>query len=205
MKRKTTDDTKLLLEGQRPDIGNGRTRITLTATQREQLARNRQIEEAVAMFLDLDVDRTNAQIADQLGLSKDQLKRLTQTDDFRRIYESALIEVGHSPRLGLTKQAIDEMLPLAARTVRSIMTDGGAPAGVRLKAAELVLGYAEIKGNAQQNQVEAFKNFMSAMNVRQLDQQGSLDFAVPAEFTSALADFVDGEAVEIPASQLVPG
>src|SRR5215217_410422 len=76
-----------------------RRRVQLNTAQREELVRQRQIEQAVSYFLDLEQTRTVKQIAEEMGLSVSALKRLTNDPQFQEVYDQTMIQLGHHPRL----------------------------------------------------------------------------------------------------------
>ena len=189
-----------VLAGEQPTKENGtKKRFALTIAERELLAKNRQLEEAVALFLDPEVDRTNRQIAEQLGMSLDKLKRMMQTEAFRDLYEAQLVDIGHSPRLKQARASIDELLPLATRVVRNILTDPNAPPGVRLKAAEKILEYAP-KDNGVGDQVKEFTAFLAVFQ----NKTDKVTVTVPNEYADAMKRFAEPEIVDAEVTEL-PG
>ena len=80
-------------------VRNNRRHLNLNRGEREALLRQRTIEQAVALFLDLENDRSWAEIAAELDMSVSSLKRLSQSPDFMTVYEDALATIGHDPRL----------------------------------------------------------------------------------------------------------
>jgi len=106
-KSKRTDD---LLQGRQEVTEEGRRHVNLTVGERHDLAENLQVEQAVAMFLDLTQDRTYAEIAQALDMSVAGLKRLTQTDAFKQVYADVLPGVGHDPRLEISRAALRDLV-----------------------------------------------------------------------------------------------
>src|SRR5512140_3592243 len=100
----------------------GQRHINLTQDEREELAENLLIERAVSMFLDLEQDRTWKQISEELGISISELKRLTRKPKFQQIYDQATVAIGHDPRLQAVSSAMSDLLPLAYRELRSLLT-----------------------------------------------------------------------------------
>jgi len=190
-----------ILNGIQPLRSNGKRRLLLTTDQRELLEQNRQAEELVSLFLDPDQDRTNRQIAEAMGMSLSKMKRLTQTDAFRDAYEATIVEIGHSPRLKNVRSSIDEMLPVAARVMRSILLDPTAPAGVRLKAATTILEYAP-KEAGSGDQIKEFQNFLSTFATK----ANAVTVTVPDSYSEAMKQFadldvVDAVAVDLPSEE----
>jgi hypothetical protein len=199
-KTKTTKpEVESILSGVQLSTSNGKKRFQITAPQRELLAKNREVEEAVALFLDPEVDRTNRQIAEQLGMSVPALKRLMQTELFRDTYEEALVDIGHSPRLKNVRTAIDEMLPMAARVIRNIMNDPDAPPGVRLKAAQNILEYAP-KDNGGGDQVKEFAAFLLSFK----DKSDAVKITVPTAYADAMRQFADDNVVDATSVEILP-
>src|SRR5512136_2212109 len=91
----------------------GKRHLNLTAPEREALADQRLIERAISMFLDLEQDRTWNQIAQELGISISELKRMTRKPEFQRIYDQTTVAIGHDPRLQAVVSTLPDLLPLA--------------------------------------------------------------------------------------------
>jgi len=198
LQEKARPSVKVILDGDQPRLANGKRRLNLSIPQRELLAKNRQVEEAVALFLDPEIDRTNRQIADALGISLASLKRLTQTEQFRDIYEAALVDIGHSPRLKNVRASIDEMLPVAARVIRNILIDPNAPAGVRLKAATSILEYAPKDGGGG-DQIKEFTAFLATFGEKSKER---VTISVPNDYAAAMKQFADPDTVDAVVTEL---
>jgi predicted transcriptional regulator len=118
---------------------NGHRKISLTKKERAQLQLQRQCEAAAALFLDLETDRTYAQIAEELGLTVARLKDLTKKPEFDAAYNQLFAELGHDPRFRAAQGALADMLPAAIRQLKALLNGTQTPAGVRLKAIEQVM------------------------------------------------------------------
>ncbi|MCX6064777.1 MAG: hypothetical protein NT121_03355, partial [Chloroflexi bacterium] len=138
------------------------------------------------------------QIAQTLGLSLASLKRLTQTEEFRDIYENTLVDIGHSPRLKSTRTSIDEMLPVAARVIRNLLTDPNTPPGVKLKAAQHILEYAPKDGGSG-DQVKEFQAFLSAFADKARE---TVRVTVPDAYQDAMKQFADPDVIDAVVEEL---
>ena len=118
---------------------DGRRKIKLRQSERQALVRQQRAEAAAALFLDLEVGRTWAEIAQELGLSPNQLRDLTKTEEFDAAYTMLFAELGHDPRFRAAQAAVGDLLPLAVRELKALLTGPRTPAGVKLKAVEKVL------------------------------------------------------------------
>jgi len=118
-------------------MGNdGRRRLKLNRSERRTIQRRRLIEAAVALLLDLENPRTQAQIAQELKISVNAYKDLTRSQDYQEVYNQAIVDIQHDPRFKFIQGQLVELLPHAASEFKKLLTDPGTPAGVRLKAIE---------------------------------------------------------------------
>ena len=119
--------------------------ISLKKQEREYLKFRAKVEKAVSLFLDLNVERTWAQIATELGTSVPGLHNLTKSDEFNEIYAQYFADLGHDPRLKVSQQALADMVPLAVRTLREIIVNPESPASARIKAIEMIFKMAGVE------------------------------------------------------------
>lgn len=172
-------------------VQEGRRHINLNQGEREALARQRQIESAVALFLDLTTDHTWAEIAAELNISVSALKRLTQAPDFMSIYEEALATIGHDPRLLAVTSSLGDLLPAARRRLGTLITDTNTPDGVALKAIERLFQWTGADSKIEVDNPDMLKNFLSQHNVQ---VQGDLNIVnIPPEYQAAFERFLGGD------------
>ena len=176
---------------------NGHRKISLTKKERSQMQLQAQCEAAAALFLDLETDRTYAQIAEELGLTVARLKDITKKPEFDAAYNQLHAELGHDPRFRAAQGAMADMLPLAIRQLKSLLSGTQTPAGVRLKAIEAVMklnGLQEPQPQGTDRQELA--KFLVEHHVT-LDAVGMI---VPDEYRQAyegaMSDVVEGEIVD---------
>ena len=116
----------------------GHRSISLKKNEREYLRFRAKVERAVTLFLDIEIGRTWAEIASEMGISVPSLHDLTKTDEFNEIYNQFFADLGHDPRLKVSQQALADMVPLAVRTLREIIASPDASTASRVKAIEMV-------------------------------------------------------------------
>lgn len=124
---------------------SGKRRISLTNGERKSLLKQKNVEKAVALFLDLENNHSWAEIAKELGISVMALKDLTKTDDFMTIYDAYFVDLGHDPRLRATQQAISDLLPRAMTELRRMLIDPEVAAPTRLNIIREIFKYAGIQ------------------------------------------------------------
>jgi hypothetical protein len=123
----------------------GKRAIKLRKEERETLLFREKVEKAVLMFLDLHTDRTWVEIARELDMSVPALHDLTKSDEFNEIYNEYFAELGHDPRIKVSQQALADMVPVAIRTLKEIISDPEATTSARLKAVEMVFRMAGVE------------------------------------------------------------
>lgn len=188
-----TEVTGALAERIMPD---GRRKIKLTAGERQMFARNEMIETAVRLFLDVSGDHSWQEIADQLGISVMALKDLTKTQEFIDVYDQHFAELGHDPRLKSAQAAIVDLLPLAVRELRELLTDGDVPASVRFRAIEKVIelnGIGPAKGGAMDR--HELMEFLKGTNIQLT--QNNIQATIPTPFEGDINAYVDGRWSDI--------
>ena len=182
MATKISEETQTILEGRTRRTKDGRRHLRLTKTERAELAKHTQIEEAVALYLDLEQDLSNKEIADRLGLSVSSLKRLVLTPEFTRIYEEALAMLGHSPRLMATAQALPDLLPAAYRTLRRLVTSADVPDAVALKAAERILAINRVGSERNEEDPRDLAKFLEVTGTHVDGDLNVLQFQMPPAY-----------------------
>jgi hypothetical protein len=191
-KLKDTSPTGPLDERRLPD---GRRKIKLRKAERQQLLRNQLAEAAAALFLDLEEERTWAEIAQELQISPTQLRDLTKSPEFNEAYCALFAELGHDPRFRAAQASLSDLLPVAILQLRKILTQPSTSAGVRLRAVEKVLQLNGLKEPEQQaSDRKALAEFLVTHNIR----LESVGMYVPKEYEEAYSDVVDGEVAEPP-------
>ena len=176
-------------------LDDGRRKISLRAAERQALLRQERAEAAAALFLDLDVYRSWADIARELGLSAAQLRDLTKTEEFDSAYNQLFAELGHDPRFRATQAAVADLLPMAATKLKELVTAGRTSDSVRLKAIQMIF---ELNGLTRQQQVTSDRQELAKFLVEHKISFGDLRIAVPEEYQQAM-DAVDGEYREVKA------
>jgi len=196
MRKKLPETSGVLDERRKPD---GRRRIKLTNAERDQMRRQRLMEGAAALFMDLERPRSWPQIAEELGLTLAQLKDLTRDEKFEQIYDDMFAAAQHDPRYKATQAALIDMLPAAAKRLREILLDGTDNASLR--AIELLFKQTAI-AIAPPDQGSDRKELAEFLVTHQI----RLD--VPPVYKEALEKYgvqpaVEGEWTELP--QLAKG
>ena len=160
----------------------GRRRLTLTANERRQLTVQQQCETAAVLFLDTANHHSWLEIAQELGMTPNELKTLTKRDEFQVAYNNLFAEVGHDPRYKAAKGKLADMLPSAVTTLEELVTSRGTAGGVRLKAALEILRLNGVSTpDPQQNDRQELAEFLRTQNIN-IEQ---LNIAIPPEYLDA--------------------
>ena len=173
-------------------VRDGRRHINLNQGEREALLRQRTIEQAVVLFLDLENDRSWAQIAAELDMSVSSLKRLTQSSDFILVYEDALAAVGHDPRLQAVTASLGDLLPAARRRLQTLITNTGTADGVALKAIEKIFEWTGVDSAQELDSPDALKNFLSTHGVTVQGDLNVMQLNIPDEYKAAFDRYLGG-------------
>ncbi len=173
---------------------DGRRKIKLNSQERAIFSKQQQIETAVMLFLDIEKDHTWEEIAGELGISVQSLKDLTKTQQFVDVYDQHFAELGHDPRLKSAQAAIVDLLPLAVRELRELLTDGDVPASVRFRAIEKIIELNGI-GPAKGGQMDRHElmEFLKGANV-QITQNN-----IQAPYDANISAYVEGRWSDIEA------
>lgn len=134
-KHDPSNDTGALISD-RPD---GKRRITLRQSERNLALRSRLIEGAAALFLDLEHPRSWPEIATELGITPGQLSDLVKTPEFDAAYNALFADIGHDPRYKAAQTAMADLLPIALRELKLLISGVTTNQATRLKAIEIVL------------------------------------------------------------------
>jgi hypothetical protein len=179
---------------------DGRRKIKLRQSERQALVRQQRAEAAAALFLDLEVGRTWAEIAQELGLSPHQLRDLTKTEEFDAAYGMLFAELGHDPRFRAAQAAVGDLLPLAVRELKALLTGPRTPAGVKLKAVEKVLALNGLSNSPPpHSDRQELAEFLGRHNLS-LTQVNN--FNVPAEYAQRMGNI--HEVVEAQVKEELP-
>lgn len=173
-----------------------RRHLKLTKAERDEKKKRKQLEHLASLFLDLDTNRTNQQIADELGVSLAAMKRMTQDPDFQAIYEETLMNLGHHPRLQVLNANLPELGVASFRALSEILNNSRASATARVAAAKLVW---DTLGLAQQRKDEdpaAISNFLKDRGVNVQADTININLPIPDEYREALARLMGAEAVD---------
>lgn len=191
-RRKLSDTTPTgaLDERRLPD---GRRKIKLRRAEREALVRRQRAEAAAALFLDLETERTWADIAQELDLSPAQLKDLTKTPEFDAAYNMLFAELGHDPRFRAVQGALADMLPLAIRELKNLLLQPNTPAGVRLKAAEKIM---DLNGISKPQQQHSDRQELVRFLVEHKINLEDIRLPTPPEYAAAVQNYLPEEIVE---------
>lgn len=124
---------------------DGRRRLKLNRAERDTARRQRLIEHAVALALDLENNYTMSQMAEQLGLPSIQAyKDLTRSQDYLDVYNAAIVEVGHHPRYKAVQGKLVDLLVKATNKLEQILDDPQAKNSDKLRAIETVFKHTGI-------------------------------------------------------------
>jgi Trp operon repressor len=185
------DEVPKTLEERRTQ--DGKRRLMLTQEERNALTYNQVVERAVSLYLDLEDARSQREIAEELGMTVAELKYLTQSEDFKVVYEQYFSELGHDPRLKATRAGLVDLLPLAYSRFRGILESPTTPATVLLKAVEKVLELNGVKPEASKiSDRKELAEFLGnpGLNLTQVN------ITVSDEYKEALDDVIEGQVAE---------
>src|SRR5574338_624029 len=178
-------------------LPDGRRAIKLRSEERTLLQQEGMIENAVAMFLDLEHEHTWEEISAALGISVPTLKKLTKSQEFLDKYHEHFADLGHDPRLKAGKAALVDMLPTAIRELKGLITDPETPPTVKLGAIKEVirLNGIEPEGAGQSDNAE-FAGFLKKAGINV--GQANITVELPVEYQQAIDSYVDGQYEAIP-------
>lgn len=178
-------------------LPDGRRAIKLRREERTALQRESQIEAAVAMFLDLEKDYSWEQIAEELGVSVITLKKITKSKEFADKYNEHFAELGHDPRLKASQAALVDMLPVAIRELKKLITTPGVSANVRLQAIKEVIRLNGIQpADAGMSDSAEYAQFLRKAGVNV--ENATINVSLPEEYKRAIEGYIDGDYSEIP-------
>lgn len=184
------DEVKRTLDERRTI--DGKRRLMLTQGERTALITNQLIERAVGLYLDLEDARSQREIAQELDITVKQLKYMTQSEEFKAIYEDHFSELGHDPRLKATRAGLVDLLPLAHSRFRGLLESTDTPATVLLKAVEKVLELNGVKPQASKiSDRKELAEFLGGRDVT-LTQ---VNINMPDDNAQALLDVIGGHVV----------
>jgi hypothetical protein len=176
------------------DEPSERRHLSLTQGERAGLVGQRQIEEAVSYFLDLDTDRTVKQIAEGMGLSVSALKRLTMKPEFQNVYDEALMQLGHHPRLQALSANLPELLPLAYNALKSILVGQRVAATAKVQAIKLLFDTVGVGKQIIEEDPTALHNFIGQSGITvQGNAVVNVNLPIPAEYQAAFERLMGAE------------
>lgn len=198
-RRKRLEETQVTGALAKRQTEDGRRRIKLTDQERRDLNRSQRIGGAVLLFLDLEGDHTWEEITQELGISVMALKDLTKTELFIEKYDQHFAELGHDPRLKSAQAAIVDLLPMAVRELKALLSGGDVPASVKFRAIEKVIelnGVDPTKGGAMDR--NELMNFLREANIS-ITQNNNITApgALEAPYQGNIDAYVDGRWGEI--------
>jgi hypothetical protein len=171
-------------------LPDGRRKLKLNSGERQELYRQRQIETAVALFLDIEHDHSWEQIAEAVGVSASTLKAMTKSDQFMAVYNEHFVELGHDPRLKASKAALVDMLPKAIRVLKEMITSEGTPPSVRLNAIKEILRLNGFEANKPiQSDKQELADFLKGAGM----QVNNISVNLPAEYKEKMQEYVEGQ------------
>jgi Trp operon repressor len=173
---------------------DGKRKLMLTRAERNALTEHQMIERAVSLYLNLDEARSQREIASELGISVQQLKYLTQSDDFKAVYEEYFSELGHDPRLKATRAGMVDLLPLAYSRFQDLLENTNTPATVLLKSIEKVFELNSVKPQA--GKVSDRKELAEFLGSRELHLTQVNIGAVPSQYREALDNVIEGQIAD---------
>jgi hypothetical protein len=184
---------------ERQPTADGRRRLQLTNNEREEFAERTNIERLVSMFLDLERKYTRAEMCEELDVTPKQLKRLTQTDLFKEIYDDHLATLGHDPRLQAVQAGLIDLLPEAFGQLREALTGADVPWTVKYKAIQDVLRLNGIQPKAAvQSDRKELAEFLGEIGSNVTD----LHVHLPEGYEEAAKAAEDGEVVTVEATNI---
>lgn len=180
-----------------------RRHLSLTQAERGDLVAQRQIEEAVSYFLDLDTDRTVKQIAQEMGLSVSALKRLTQKPEFQTVYDEALMQLGHHPRLQVLSANLPELLPLAYNALKGILVGPRVAATAKVQAIKLLFDTVGVGKQLIEEDPAALHAFIGQSGITvQGNAVVNVNLPIPDDYRAAFERLMVGEP---PRSNIIEG
>jgi len=198
-RKKRLDETNL--EGPMGDRvveGGNRRRLMIGKVERREIRRQRMVEAAVAMFLDLEKDYSRKDISESLGISETALIQLTKSDEFIELYNQHFMTLGHDPRLQATQAALVDMLPMAVRELRNMLT-GDTPPTVKLNAIKEIMRLNAITAGKQEaNDTNELTEFLKNASINiQLPAQNAQGQFLPPGYKNNIEHYLEGEYSEI--------
>jgi hypothetical protein len=184
----------------REPTADGRRRLQLTNTEREEFAERTNIERLVSMFLDLERKYTRAEMCEEMDVTPKQLKRLTQTDLFKEIYDDHLATLGHDPRLQAVQAGLIDLLPEAFGQLKKALTSADVPWTVKYKAIQDILRLNGIQPKAAvQSDRKELAEFLGELGTNVTD----LHVHLPEGYEAAAKAAEDGEVVTVEPTNVI--
>ena len=174
-------------------MADGRRKLMPSHKEKTALMRQRNVEAAVALFLDLEHDHSYEEIARTLGFSTVTLRKLTKSQEFMDCWNEHFIELGHDPRLRATQAALTDMLPMAIREMKQLLLT--APPNVRFAVIKEVIRLNGIDTpKAPHSDTDELKQFLTAQNVNIV---GTMNINPGAEYQKNIEAYQEGRFSDI--------
>jgi len=182
---------------------DGRRRLQLTEQERREFQERERIEKLVSMFLDLERKFTRQEMCDELGVSNKTIKRLTETDLFKEIYEDHLSTLGHDPRLQAVQSGLIDLLPYAFEQLKVAVTGLNVPWTVKYKAIQDIMRLNGIQPKAvAQSDRKELAEFLGGLS--RAPQIGEMHVHLPESYRDAQRAAEDGDIVTVEPINVTP-
>lgn len=145
---------------------------------------------------DLDFAKSwrESEIAEELGLNANALKRLRRSEEFVSAYNVLFGERRRDPRLRATEEKLVDMLPDWVNTLHDMIVGKGVSDATRLGALKLYQSVVDIKvQTGGDDDAEEWKKMLMGANVETLN----INFQVPPEYAKGVEVF-EGEVRILP-------
>lgn len=173
----------------------GQRQLHLTNAEREMFQNQALIERAVTLYLDIYERHTTQQIANELGITVQQLHNLVRSEEFERIYNEHFVELGHDPRLKATRVAMVDLLPDSMEALKDVLT--GNSAAAKVQAVKMIWEFTgitrpNVPDSDQKEAIEFLKSAGLAVE--------NMNINLPPEYGQAIQNYeqvLDGEFTEV--------
>jgi len=113
------------------------------------------------------------------------LKRLTQSPQFQDIYDNAMLMVGHHPRMLALQAGLPELIPLAHRALRRLLSPGTAHTA-QVAAVKLLFDTLDVAGQQTADDPTQLNNFLTQNGVSvEGDLVVNVNLPIPKEYQAA--------------------
>ena len=156
------------------------------------------------MFLSIDDNFSRKDVARALGMSENQLRRFTRTEEFQNAYNELFVNVTEDPMPKTVQLMIQEqLLPEALKVLKKELTGDDVPWSVKQKARQDVFKLSGIEQveRKENDRAEAAK-FLADIGVVNTGDQYNI--IIPPEFSNALEKFGINEVIDVETKQIEP-